>query len=177
MPGRDKPAHKRKPELVTRSEANEMIRDESGALIQDKWQSFVETHKPGLRVRQLTQDERDRERELHIRDQRRRFARNTQRAVDLGVITEKEQAEHLASGPVQFRDKRRAGIRESEKVSAERRAKDARRAKDEQFWRKNPQFERRTAPTRRRGKDTQKAQEAQTQAQTKQVHAPSGRVG
>jgi hypothetical protein len=80
VPGRDKPAHKRKPELVTRSEANEMIRDESGALIQDKWQSFVETHKPGLRVRQLTQDERDRERELHIRDQRRRFARDTQRA-------------------------------------------------------------------------------------------------
>ena len=85
VPGRDKPAHKRKPELVTRSEANEMIRDESGALIQDKWQSFVETHKPD-------QDERDRERELHIRDERRRHARDTQRAVDIGVLS--RQAEY-----------------------------------------------------------------------------------
>ena len=93
-------------------------------------------------MRQLTQDERDRERDRHIGDERRRHARDTQRAVDIGVLSREEQAEHLAAGPVQFRDKRRAGIRESEKVSAERRAADARRAKDEDFWRKNPQLSR-----------------------------------
>ena len=142
LPARDQPAHKRKPEMVTRRDANELIRDESGALIQDKWQDFVETHKPGLRVRQLTRDERDRERDRHIGDERRRHARDTQRAVDIGVLSRAEQAEHLAAGPVKFRDKRRTGIRESEEVSAERRAADARRAKDEEFWRKNPQLSR-----------------------------------
>ena len=88
--------------MVTRRDANELIRDESGALIQDKWQDFVETHKPGLRVRQLTHDERDRERDRHIGDERRRHARDTQERLTLASFPGRSRRNTSRPDPSSF---------------------------------------------------------------------------